>query len=228
MNFCYTNVSILFADDSFSAQQNYIEYLSHLFQNVYMASDGETAWRLYQDHHPDIILLDIEMPILDGLSLARRIRRNDKRTRIVIASGHGSEDRLLQAVELGLTRFLPKPFRRQALKDALAKAVGELDATERIALGQEYLWDMTERKLFYRGEEIKLTAREQALLLLLSSSPKRTLSSYTIESQIWPEAQLETDVTGRLKTLVRRLRKKLPPDCIENVYGEGYRLKLPC
>jgi len=228
MNYCYANISILFADDDTSAQQNYFEYLKQLFHKVYMADNGETALESYEKHAPDIVLLDIEMPQLDGLSLARKIRENDRRTRIIIASGHGNEKRLLEAVELGLTRFLPKPFGRRALKDALAKAVSELDTVPHLSLGNGFRWDVPGRKLYSDKEEIKLTGREQALLTLLSSKPGYTFSLYTIEMHLWPDSNLESGITSRLKTLVKRLRQKLPPGCIENIYGEGYRLKTPC
>ena len=228
MNFCYANVSILFADDALSAQQHYSEYLGQLFHTVYEAGDGETAWELYRKHRPDILLLDIEMPLLDGLSLARRIREKDQRTRIIIASAHGNENRLLQAVELGLTRFLPKPFGRRDLRNALAKAVSELDVIPRFALGHGYQWDKNAQKLYCNEKELKLTTQERELLALLSTMPRQTFSIHAIEMHLWPETQYETDLTSRLKTLVKRLRQKLPHGCIENIYGEGYRLNTPC
>ena len=161
-----------------------------------------------------------------SISLARKIRAHNSRTRIIIASGHGNEQRLLQAVELGLTRFLPKPFGRRELKEALSKAVEELDVSPRLALSHTYRWDRQVRKLYRHEEEIKLTAKERELLTLLSSNPKQTFSPYTIETRLWPDAPHDTDLTARLKTLMKRLRKKLPPECIENSYGEGYRLRL--
>ena len=227
MNECYANISILFADDATSSQQHYAKYLGQLFHNVYMAADGKTAWELYKSLRPDIVLLDIEMPQLDGLALARKIRERDYRTRIIMASGHGNEKRLLQAVELGLTRFLPKPFGRQALKEALAKAVSELDISPRVALSRHHQWDRNERKLYHGNHEIRLTPNEQALLSLLSSHPGRTFTLLTIEMHLWPNTNCESDINARLKPLLKRLRQKLPPGSIENIYGEGYRLISP-
>lgn len=224
MNFYYTNITILFADDAALAHKNYTEYLGRLFRNVYEADNGETAWELYKTHRPDIVLLDIEMPKLDGLTLARRIRQQDRLTRIIIATGFGNEARLLQSVELGLTRFLPKPFGRQVLKDALAKAVSELDIHSSILLGSDYTWDKDECTLYRGNEEIRLTARETSLMTLLASHPGQTVSLYDIEMCLWPEADCETDMTSRRKTLLKRLRKKLPEGCIQSIYGEGYRL----
>ena len=224
MNFCYSNVSILYADDATTARRHYAEFLGHLFHVVYEAHDGEEAWKLYEKHRPDIVLLDVEMPKINGLEVAEKIRLNDATTRIIIATAHVNEQRLLQAVELGLTRFLPKPFGRQVLKDALAKAILELDHKYHLDLGDGYIWNSSKKELLYQHLPVKLTSREQALMNLLSTKPGRIFPLYVIEHYLWPIAGDEEDTTSRLKALIKRIRKKLPKECIENVYGEGYKL----
>lgn len=223
MNYCYANVSILYADDATTARSHYAGFLGHLFRDVYEACDGEEAWALYEKHRPDIILLDVEMPKINGLQLAEKIRERDKQTRIIIATAYVNEERLLQAVELGLTRFLVKPFGRQAFKETLEKAVLELDDRHFVDLGESYKWNSSKRELFYRDEQVKLTSSEKALLSLLGSKPGRVFSSYTIELHLWPLGA-DDDTAPRIKALVKRIRKKLPEGCIENIYGEGYRI----
>lgn len=225
MNCCYVNVTILYADDGTAARSYYAAFLGHLFRTVYEARDGEEAWQLYQKHRPDIMLLDVEMPKLNGLELAERIRQDDSQTRIIIATAYINEQRLLQAVELGLTRFLPKPFGRRSFRETLEKAVLELDDKHFINLGGSYQWNSSKYELFYEGEPVKLTSRENALLTLLSSKPGRVFQNYTIEQHLWP-LDFDEDNGPRLKALIKRIRKKLPEGCIENVYGEGYRINL--
>jgi DNA-binding response OmpR family regulator len=224
VNFCYANVSILYADDATTARKHYSEFLGHLFRVVYEAHDGEEAWALYEKHRPDIVLLDVEMPKMNGLEVAEKIRRKESETRIIIATAHINEQRLLQAVELGLTRFLPKPFGRQALKEALAKAVLELDHKYHLDLGNGYRWNSSKQELLHRQAPVKLTSREHALMTLLSSKPGRIFSVYAIEMYLWPMPGDEEESASRLKALLKRIRKKLPADCIENIYGEGYKL----
>ncbi|MEJ2469035.1 MAG: response regulator [Campylobacterales bacterium] len=138
---CYDTLSILFADDAETAGEHYTEFLSHIFRRVYKARDGETAWKLYKQHRPDIVLLDIKMPKLTGLQIAEKIREHDPDTRIIIATAYTDETHLLQAVELGLTRFLSKPFNRKAFKAALDKAVREVIKTGSVDLGIGFAWD---------------------------------------------------------------------------------------
>ncbi|MCJ7765972.1 MAG: response regulator transcription factor [Thiovulaceae bacterium] len=224
MNFCYANVSILYADDATTARKHYSEFLGHLFHVVYEAHDGEEALTLYEKHRPDIVLLDVEMPKMNGLEVAEKIRQKETTTRIIIATAHISEQRLLQAVELGLTRFLPKPFGRQALKEALAKAILELDHKYHLDLGDGYHWNSSKQELLHRKVPVKLTSREYALMTLLSSKTGQVLPFHTIELYLWPLDDDVEDTAPRLKALIKRIRKKLPKDCIENIYGEGYKL----
>lgn len=223
MNYCYANVSILYADDATTARNHYAGFLGHLFRDVYEACDGEEAWALYEKHRPDIVLLDVEMPKINGLQLAEKIRQTDKHTRIIIATAYVNEARLLTAVELGLTRFLLKPFGRKAFKETLEKAVLELDDRHFIDLGESFLWNSSKHELSNRGVKVKLTSNEKALLTLLGSKPGRIFTSYTIELHLWPLGA-DDDTAPRIKALIKRIRKKLPEGCIENIYGEGYRI----
>ncbi len=223
MNYCYANVSILFADDMTSSRNHYAEYLGHLFHDVYEASDGEEVWKLYKEHRPDILLLDVEMPKMNGLDVAAKIRAVDKQTRIIIATAYVNEGRLLQAVELGLTRFLPKPFGRKILQETLEKAVLELDDRHYLDLGSGYRWNSSMHELHCDEALVRLTTSERALLSLFFSKPGQIFSNYTIELHLWP-LDNDDDTAPRLKALIKRIRKKLPEGCIENAYGEGYRL----
>jgi DNA-binding response OmpR family regulator len=164
------------------------------------------------------------MPKLTGLQIAEKIREHDPDTRIIIATAYTDETHLLQAVELGLTRFLSKPFNRKAFKAALDKAVREVIKTGSVDLGNGFAWDRKQNELSAFGQEVILTSKERTLLSLLASHPGQTVAFSTIELSLWPDTYGETDLLPRIKALVKRLRKKLPDECIKNVYGEGYRI----
>jgi DNA-binding response OmpR family regulator len=221
---CYATLSVLFADDAETAGAHYTEFLSHIFHRVYRAHDGEAAWELYKEHRPDIVLLDIKMPKMSGLQIAEKIREHDPETRIIIATAYTDETHLLQAVELGLTRFLSKPFNRNDFKAALDKAVREVIKTCSVDLGEGCSWDRKQNRLTRFDQEVSLTSKERTLLSLLSSHPGQTVTFSTIELSLWPDTYDGTDIVPRIKALVKRLRKKLPEGCIKNVYGEGYRI----
>ena len=105
-NFKISDISILIAEDEKELLEPMVEYLELFFTNVYWARDGLSAYEKYLKHKPDIVIADINMPRLDGLSLAKQIRDNDKITKIIIATAHSEQEKLLKAIELNLVKYL--------------------------------------------------------------------------------------------------------------------------
>lgn len=220
--------SILYAEDKAETRESYTSFLQDSFKTVHVAADGEEALALYHQHRPDILLLDINMPEIDGLEVSQKVRERDSRTRIIMLTAHAEQERLLQAMELGLTRYLLKPVKRQEFKEALQKAVGELDRMQngetQIMLGAGYVWDRKLKRLTCRNQEVKLTKREIILLECLSERAGYTFSFEEILYSFWDKG-IEKELTeDGLKALIKRLRQKLPAGAIENVFGVGYRL----
>jgi len=103
------DISILVAEDETKLLHTMVEYLQLFFTHVYAAENGLRAYELYLEKHPDIIIADIHMPLLDGLSLIKKIRREDRKTKIIITTAHSDKEKLLQAIELNLVKYLIKP-----------------------------------------------------------------------------------------------------------------------
>ena len=223
-----TKYSILYAEDKQETRESYTSFLESSFKTVSVAADGEEALELYRKHHPDILLLDINMPKVDGLEVSRQVRERDSRTRIIMLTAHAEQERLLQATELGLTRYLLKPVKRQEFREALHKAVTELEKMQKnedeVALPEGYIWHRTLKKLTTENREVKLTKREIILLDCLSERVGYTFSFEEILYSFWDKG-IEKELTeDGLKALIKRLRQKLPNGIIENVFGVGYRL----
>ena len=101
-------MTLLYAEDEEITRINYAKYLSRFFDKVYEASDGKEALEIYKAKKPDILLLDIDMPHIDGLEVARRIREKDKKCRIIMLTAIKDVDKLIFATELNLTKYLPE------------------------------------------------------------------------------------------------------------------------
>jgi YesN/AraC family two-component response regulator len=82
------NLTILYAEDEIETRKNYGNYLKRNFKEVYIAQNGEEALDYYEKFEPNIMLLDINMPFINGLALTKKIRENDKKTRIIILTAH--------------------------------------------------------------------------------------------------------------------------------------------
>lgn len=222
------NYTILYAEDENQTRLNYTNYLERYFKKVYSVSNGQDAFDTYKEQQPDILLLDINMPKLNGLEVAKKIRLDDKITRIIILTAHVEQDKLLFAAELNLTKYLPKPISRSELKDALNDAIAQLQdlkgKKELVYLNEEYSWNKQSQKLLYLYNEVKLTKYEISLLSLLASKKDKIFSLDEISIELWNNLDEVEVNTQKLKDIIKRLRKKLPSNAIENIYGAGYKL----
>jgi len=220
------NYSILYVEDEPEIQANIEEYLKSYFQKVYLASEGEEALRSYKTYHPDVLLLDINIPLLDGLSLAKKVRKTDKSTKIIMLTGITDTPKLLEATELKLTKYLLKPISPKAFKESMRLLALELiqNPTEFIHIGEDCIWEKCKKTLTLKGERVVLLEKELTLLELLIQKKGQNISFEEIMITLW-EDSFERDISiDSVKNQVSHLRKKLPKGSIVNVYGQGYRL----
>lgn len=218
-----SNLSLLYIEDETHIRKNAIEYFSRMFKNVYEASHGLEGYKMYEKYKPDIIITDIKMPTMNGLELARKIRRIDKKTPIIVLSAYTDTSLLLEAVELQLVKYLIKPLQESAIKEALSLACMSLNNQQSniYTIGTDSHFDTYNKILVVHNEIVKLTQFELLLLDTLVKRSPRTLTYDELQNIVWPDEGLNID---SLRTLVRSLRKKLQADVIENISGVGYRI----
>ncbi len=221
------SLKLLYIEDDVDIQQIYLNFLKNVIDIIYCANDGEEGYNLYLEYKPDIILLDINMPKIDGLTLAKRIRRVDKGVKIIITTSYAEQDKLLQAIELYLIRYIIKPIELETLKNAVEKAKREIaeerDEQSIFLLDRDTVWDSKSKQLTRDGHEIKLTKNERRLLELLSRDKNKVFSFFEIFDYLsYNDFDKEYDA-NQIRALVKLVRKKVPKNSIMNVYGEGYR-----
>ena len=220
------DISILIAEDEKQLLNSMVEYLELFFEKVYTAEDGLTAYEIYKKQKPDIIIADIHMPRLDGLSMIEKIRKKDLQTKIIITTAHSEKEKLMQAIELHLVKYLVKPVQSDKLKEILLTLVDELrQKRDRIYLKESFYWDKTKKKLFHDEDEIALKPKEQKVLELLCSRTNQSISAIDIYNYLY-EDQPERDFSSNaITSLMKRIRQKLPKETIKSSYGVGYILQ---
>jgi DNA-binding response OmpR family regulator len=221
------SLKLLYIEDDRDIQEIYLNFLKDFVDTIYCANDGEEGYNIYLEKKPDIILLDINMPKIDGLTLAKKIRQIDKDVKIIITTSYAEQDKLLQAIELYLIRYIIKPIEPKILKDAIEKAKLEIEeqkgSRQIFLLDKDTIWDAKAKILTRDGKEIKLTKNERRLLELLSSNKNKVFSFFEIFDYIsYNDFDKEYDA-NQIRALVKLVRKKIPKNSIVNVYGEGYR-----
>jgi DNA-binding response OmpR family regulator len=222
-------LTLLYIEDDQDIQSIYMAQLEELVDIVICAGDGQDGYESYLLHKPDIILLDIHMPRLDGISLAKKIREIDNKVKIIITSSYADQDKLLAAIELSLIKYILKPIDPKVLQDTICKAKNEIESEEKkeeqklFLLDEDMIWNATDEKLLVSKEEVKLTKNERRLLSLISSSPNKVYTFFEIFDYLSQDDFYKEYDANQIRALVKLLRKKIPKNSIINVYGEGYR-----
>jgi YesN/AraC family two-component response regulator len=216
--------SLMYVEDDLRSRTLYTRYFSHYFDTIYLATDGREGLSLYHQYHPDIVLVDINIPHMDGLSMISQIRRISKKAKVIVLTAFIDHDKLLQAIELNLIRYLKKPVTRKELIETLTKAILELETEKNkdiVLLKDNYWWDKTANLLFKENEIVRLSKSETVLMVHFIHSSGNVLTLDTVQNFSWEEAF----TIDSFKSTLKRLRKKLPDNTIVNLFGVGHLLK---
>jgi len=223
-------LTLLYAEDDRETRENYTFVLKKYFHEVYSAKDGKEALNIYHEKEPDMLLLDISMPHINGLELAKAVREKDKETPIIMLTAHSEQKKLLKAIPLGLSEYLLKPIDDAILIDTVLGLVSQMKKRNFIYLKGDCLWERSNSELSCRKKSIDLTKKETILMKLLTASIGQYVSKDTLITDIWREEIQDASHENKLIQLVYRLNKKITAftNCrdqlIENSYALGYRL----
>lgn len=198
---------------------------------VIQAYDGETALNRWAADQPDLIVLDVNLPKLDGFSVCRRIRQAAE-TPIILLTVRGEEDDIVRGLELGADDYIAKPFSPRQLvarAQAVLRRAGKTSAPAVRQVGNLVLNPARREVTVGAGQVIALTPLESRLLDYLMLNAGHILTTEAIIEHVWGANGGDRDM---LRQLVRRLRGKIEPDpahpiYIETVPGLGYGLTAP-
>ncbi len=217
------NLTVLYAEDEIGIRQNIADSLGYYVKEVFEAANGAEAFDLYEEKKPDIILSDIQMPVLDGIEFVKKVRKTNREIPIVMITAHTDKEYLLEAVELHMEKYIVKPIELEDLFEVLEKCVKVLDTNNEVTLkvDDNYKYDYDKKELKYKEESIILNKKEMLFFEVLISNQNRVVIYEELQDKVWGD-DIMTD--SALRSLVRNLRKKLPSDIIFNLSGVGYRL----
>jgi two-component system KDP operon response regulator KdpE len=204
---------ILLVDDEASIQRSVTALLRSRGYDVDSAGTGAAALRSVAERPPDLIVLDLGLPDIEGTEVCRRIRVTST-VPIIVLSARGGEADKVNALDLGADDYVTKPFGPDELLARIRVALRRVAADDNVETGSLRAGNLTidyDRRRVLRDEtEIRLTPKEFELLSLLARNHDRVLTHRAILKAIWgPNAQ---DQTEHLWTLVAQLRKKIEPD----------------
>ncbi len=223
--------SILIVDDEVDIASSIQYVLKQEGFSTMLAHDGLKAMELIDNQRPDLIILDLMMPGIDGYEVCRRVRSQDKKTPILMLTARTSEVDTVVGLELGANDYIAKPVRLRELvarvKAHLREAGSEPKANNRSIHYGTLNIDLDSRTVKVGNEVIDLTYKEFELLATMARQPNRVFTRDQLFSQVWG-----SNFLGESRTVdvhIRYLREKLEedpshPKHILTVRGVGYRL----
>lgn len=213
-------MKLLFVEDDIEIRENLRFYLESIFSDVIEVSDGIEALKQYNNCHPDIILLDINIPKLNGIQVATKIREKDNETVIIILTAHDDREILIQAIELKLTKYLLKPVPRNILKETLTKTIKEIRVLNYINLANDYKWNLKSKILTYKNETIKITNNEMKLFDAHCNNSHKIFTNEDLSNLLYEDEEYNEN---KIRMFLKRFRKNINPELIVNIYGLGYK-----
>ena len=232
------NLSIMFVEDHEELRTSTNGVLKNFFAKVDTAENGEEALKLYMNYIQenngkfyDIVLTDIEMPKMNGVELIENIYNINPSQALIVLSAHDKSKYLLPLINLGIEQFVKKPLDFQELLAVLLKsskkAINQLQGNSDnhpkiIKLDDSFVYNRESKSLVNNNENIYLTKYEIIFIQQLTTNLGKI---YSNEDIVTFYTSLNENIDAKnIRKLVSKLRKKLPEDSLESIYGVGYRL----
>ena len=219
---------ILVVDDEENIRQLIRKYANYEGYKVTEAADGLEALEICGQCSFDLIILDVMMPELDGFSALRRLRREDRRTPVLMLSARGEEYDRIRGFELGVDDYVVKPFSPKELMlrvSAILRRAGEHEDLREIYTVEGVTADFTGRRVLVDGAPVEMTPKEYDLFFYLVKNRNIALPREKLISDVWGYDFYGDERT--LDTHIKLLRKSLGPYSgrIVTLRGVGYRFE---
>lgn len=226
-----SELSLLYVEDDSVLREKTESVFKNLFKEVLSAEDGVDGRELYNAYYMknktyvDIVVTDIQMPRLDGICLSKEILSINPEQKIIIISAYSDKKYLIDLINLGVEAFMQKPISSTSMLEVFLKVCQKFNQDKCISLSENYLFNQTKQLLLKDETKIDLCEAELKFLNLLLENQQQSFSSVEIFNHIYfdePDKEFSSDA---IKSLVKRLRKKLPEELILNTQHLGYSIR---
>jgi DNA-binding response OmpR family regulator len=225
--------TVLVVDDEDIVREVVCTYLEREGYSTLQASAGRAAVALIESEQPDLIVLDVMLPEIDGYSILAELRKRDDIPVILLTARTEETDRVL-GLELGADDYVVKPFSPRELAARVRTVLRRAGRADPPAQPPSLVFDGLEidggsREVRVDGEQVELTAKEFDLLAFLAGAPRQVFSRGQLLEQVW-DSSTDWQDASTVTVHIRRIRRKIErdpnqPRWITTVWGVGYRFE---
>ena len=215
-------LKVLIVEDEAKLSKLLRDAIKEYFYNVIVARNGQEGIAKYKSAKPDIIITDIMMPIMDGLEMSIEIKKLNENMPIIVLSAFSDKDKLLKAIDVGITKYFIKPFDPDEVVEFLNELAQKLRKQKVIKLNENFSFDNNSMSLYHKDKLVNLTKREREFVFLLIENNNKVLDTDDIKEALWKDSVSDE----RLRTFIKRLRVKTSKDFIQNASGQGYLISI--
>ena len=193
------------------------------FYSFHISPNGEEGLEMFKTLSPDIVITDIMMPRMDGLEMSKEIRALNEDVPIIILSAFSETDKFLNAIDVGVVKYLIKPFDPDELLEYIRELSKKFES-KLIELVDGFTFNTTKNSLYKNSRYVSLSKNENKFIQLLMQSSKdgdTTVDEEMIQKSLWKNEEVSSQ---RLRTFIRRFRAKTSKDLVLNIKGEGYKI----
>lgn len=212
-------LKILFVEDEINISKLLKDALADYFFSFTIANNGEEGLAKYKKINPDIIITDIMMPKLDGLEMTKIIREQNENIPIIVLSAFSDKEKLLKAIDIGITKYFIKPFDPEEVLEYLSAIAIKLDKNRIVYLNKNFSFDKNTNNLYEDNVLVNITKREKNFINLLIKNKNDITSVDELKETLWEEEEISDE---RVRTFIKRLRKKTSKELIKNIASQGY------
>lgn len=215
-------INVLVVEDDELLCDEIVSALNPYCKNVFYATDGKMGLELFYKRDIDVLVTDIHLPKMNGLTMVQNIREVNHTLPVIVLTAYDTSDNIGKSIDMEVISFLHKPFEIEQLYNSLLMASGKLSTSNHfLKLGCDIIYDYRNKVLLKNNEVIHLTRSEKKLFEILLENKGYMVSYEAIEGYVWYEKGATPDT---IRMYINKLRSKTYYELIENVKALGYKL----
>jgi DNA-binding response OmpR family regulator len=212
---------VLVLEDNELLLETLEDFLENEGFGVDLAKDGEEALRLSYKNSYALYLLDIKVPLVDGIELLKELREYGDNTPAIFITSSVDKESITKGYEAGCDEYIKKPFDLDELLMRIKAVLKRVEPEEIIKIDEEHSYNIKRKRLLKGSEEIKINLKDLQLLELLLKNRGQVVTKEMIKDELWQSEEVVS--SGALRVYINNLKKIFGKEAIENIRGLGYR-----